>query len=244
MTTIPNCPWPQAPAHPVLSNNEVHVWCASLEQNAADCALLLSADEQARARRFRFEREQRRFTIGRGLLRLILSRYLNIPPENLQFEYGTYGKPALDVGTQNISFNLAHSGELALYAITANLEIGVDLEQIHPIPDVQQLAEQYFSPSEKAELNALPPGERLEAFFRGWTLKEAWLKARGDGLTYPLNQFSVSMAPDGPVRLSGAGDDSQELARWSLRALNPADGYIGALAVAGQIWRLVQWQVR
>jgi 4'-phosphopantetheinyl transferase len=243
--TTPNCPWPQAPTHPVLSGDEVHVWCASLEQNAADYTPLLSPDEQARARRFRFEREQRRFIVGRGLLRVILSRYLNFPPEKLQFKYGEYGKPALETGAHTLCFNLAHSGELALYALTANLEIGIDLEQIHPIPDVQQLAEQFFSPMERAELAALPPDRKLDAFFSGWTRKEAYLKARGDGLIYPLDQFSVSMASEKPARLLSVKDAPEKLSRWSLQSLvpAPAPGFVGALAVENQPRRLVQWQL-
>ncbi len=242
--TIPNCSWPKAPAHPVLSSDEVHVWCASLDQNAAGYEPLLSADEQAKAQRFRFEREQRRFVVGRGLLRNILSLYLNFPPEKLQFKYGKQGKPALntDEFQPTLSFNLAHSGELALYAVTADLEIGIDLEQIRPIPAVQQLAEQFFSPLERAELAALPSTQKLAAFFSGWTRKEAYLKARGDGLTYPLDQFSVSMASEKPARLLNGKEGPQELSRWSLRTLAPAPGYVGALAVAGHNWRLEQWQ--
>lgn len=242
--TIHHCPWPAAPAVPVLAGDEVHIWCAALDQPEAAYFPLLSVDEQAKSRRFRFERDQRRFAVGRGILRIILGRYLNFPPEKLQFKYGEYGKPALDTNEfkSTLCFNLAHSEELALYALTSNLEIGIDLEKIHPIPAVQQLAEQFFSPLEKIELNALPLNEKLEAFFSAWTRKEAYLKARGDGLSYPLDQFSVSMASQKPARLLQAKEGAQELARWSLQSLTPAPGFIGALAVASLEWRLEQWK--
>jgi len=245
--TILNCPWPEAPARPVLAGDEVHVWCASLDQPSAKYADLLSGDEQARAQRFRFEQEQRRFVVGRGLLRTILGRYLNLPPQNLVLKYGEYGKPelALESSLQRSSFNLSHSGDLVLYAFTCEIEIGIDLEQIHPIPDVQQLAEQFFSPLERAELDALPAQRKLEAFFSGWTRKEAYLKARGDGLVYPLDQFSVALAPEEPARLIRVKDEPQELARWSLQTISPAPtpGYVATLAVAGHALRLAQWQI-
>lgn len=243
--TLQNCPWPQGLSQPVLSSAEVHVWCASLDQPADIYASLLSAGELATAQRFHFEPERQRFMVARGCLRLLLGRYLNIPPESLQFTVGAYGKPELSAGLSReaLCFNLAHSGGLVLIAITQDHEIGVDLEQLHPIPDVQQLVEQFFSSLERTELAALPLSERLEAFFCGWTRKEAYLKGRGDGLHYPLDQFSVSMACGKPARLLNAKDGPQELSRWYLQTLLPSPGYVGALAVEGHAWRLQQWQM-
>jgi 4'-phosphopantetheinyl transferase len=243
--TLLNCPWPAAPDSPVLAGNEVHIWCAAIAQPEVAYFSLLSPDERTRARHFRFERERRRFVVGRGILRTILGRYLNLPPEKLQFKYETSGKPAL-AGKTSLHFNLAHSGDLALYAFTRERELGIDLEEIHPVADVQQLVEQFFSPIERAELAALPPDRMLEAFFSGWTRKEAYLKARGIGLTYPLDQFSVSMASEKPAKLLSVRDGSEKLSRWSLRTLTPipASGYIATLAVEGQAWRLLQWQMQ
>lgn len=242
------CPWPAAPASPVLTRDEVHVWCAALDQSETNYFPLLSPDERARARRFRFERDRQRFVVGRGSLRVILGDYLNSPPEKLQFEYGEHGKPALaaESPSQTLCFNLAHSGDLALYAVTQGRKIGIDLELIHPVPDAQQLAEQFFSLLERAELDALPLDRQLEAFFSGWTRKEAYLKARGDGLAYPLDQFSVSMSPENPARLLKGKDGPQELSRWSLQSLTPAPapGYVAALAVEGHTWRLAKWQLQ
>lgn len=228
---LPNNTWTTPSAHPVLSGNEVHVWRASLDQPTTDYAALLSADEQAKAQRFRFEQEQRRFIVGRGTLRIILGRYLNLLPEKLQFKYRAHGKPVLTA--ESLCFNLSHSEDLALYAVTHNREVGIDLEHIRPIPDVGKLAEQFFSTAERAELDALPLSKKLASFFSGWTRKEAYLKARGDGMTYPLDQFSVSMDCEQPARLLEVKDDPGELSRWSLHTLTPAPGYVGSLAVEG-----------
>ena len=165
--TLPNTTWTTPSAHPVLSDDEVHVWRASLDQPTADYAALLSADEQAKAQRFRFEQERRRFIVGRGTLRIILGRYLNLPPEKLQFEYRAHGKPALTASS--LCFNLSHSEDMALYAVTHDREVGIDLEHIRPVQDVGKLAEQFFSPAERAELDALPLDKKLDSFFSGWT---------------------------------------------------------------------------
>jgi len=242
MSPIPDCPWPEALAHPLLTGAEIHVWCLFLDQQAADYALLLSMDESQRAARFRFEREQRRFTVGHGLLRILLGRYLDLPSENLQFTYSATGKPAL-VAETSLRFNLAHSGELALVAVTMDREIGIDLEFLRPLPEAQELAGKFFSPLERDELAALPPDRKTEAFFGGWTRKEAYLKARGDGLTYPLDQFSVSLAPELPARLLKVAEGTDEMARWSLQSLSPAPGYVGALAVRSLDWQLSQWRM-
>lgn len=240
---LPDPSWTSSSIHPTLSGDEVHVWRVSLDQPAADHALLLSSDEQMRAERFRFERERRRFTVGRGALRIILGRYLNASPEDLVFEYGANGKPTLSTRSlqPELCFNLSHSEELMLLAVTQKREVGIDLEYIRPNLDVEKLGEQFFSPSERAELDALPSEKRLNSFFSGWTRKEAYLKARGDGMTYPSDQFSVSMDCDQPARLLAAKDDLRELTRWSFHALTPAPGYIGTLAVEGHGWDLVQW---
>lgn len=239
-TEFKNNLWANAPARPVLSENEVHIWRASLDQPETDHAVLLSADEQARAQRFLFEKDRRRFTVGRGTLRIILGRYLNSAPEELQFEYLARGKPVLTAGT--LRFNLSHSHEMALYAITRSLEVGIDIEYMRPIAETGKLAEQFFSPAEQAELGGLPSNKKLASFFSGWTRKEAYIKARGDGMAYPLDQFSVSIDCEQPARLLTVKDAPQEAARWSLCDINPAPGYAGALAAEGNSWNLVYWQ--
>jgi 4'-phosphopantetheinyl transferase len=243
--THPDTSWTHAPAHPSLSGDEVHVWRASLDRPAMDYAILLSEDERVRAERFRFDQERRRFIVGRGTLRIILGRYLNLSPEEVEFEYRPNGKPVLSSGLLHtaLSFNLSHSGEMLLLAVTYYRAVGIDLETIHSDLDVETLVEHFFSPTERAELEALPSDKKLASFFSGWTRKEAYLKARGEGLTYPLDQFSVSMDCDKPARLLDVKDDPQELSRWSIHTLAPAPGYIGALVVEGHHWHLAQWQL-
>jgi 4'-phosphopantetheinyl transferase len=243
--TLPNPQWTRAPVHPTLSADEVHVWRVGLDRLAADYARLLSGDEQARADRLRFEQLQRRFIVGRGTLRIILGRYLNLSPDEIEFEYRPNGKPALSSRLLHpaLCFNLSHSDEMLLLAVTYHRAVGIDLETIHPDLEVENIAERFFSPAERAELQALPADRKLASFFSGWTRKEAYLKARGEGLTYPLDQFTVSMDCDRPAQLLEVKGDPQELSRWSFRTLTPAPGYIGALAVEGHNWHLAQWQL-
>lgn len=236
--------------HQALLANEIHLWYAWLDQPAErvqELAQTLSLDEAARAARFHFERDQRRFIVGRGLLRIILGQYLDVVPAQIQFRYGLYGKPSLvgQVGTRSVSydlqFNLAHSGEVALYALAWDYPIGVDVEHIRPIPDLDQIVERFFSRQERITLRSLPPEQRQTAFFNGWTRKEAYLKALGDGLARPLDEFDVSLAPGQPAQLLGVAGDPAEAAGWFMEAVTPLAGYVGAVvapAIEGQTWRV------
>jgi 4'-phosphopantetheinyl transferase len=243
--TLPDIQWAHPSDHPTLSADAVHVWRAGLDQPAADSARLLSRDEQARADRLRFEQLQRRFIVGRGTLKVILGRYLNLSPEEVEFEYRPNGKPILSSGLLHpaLCFNLSHSDEMLLVAVTYHRAVGIDLETIDSELDVENLAEQFFSPAEKAELKALPSERRLASFLSSWTRKEAYLKARGEGLTYPLDQFTVTMDGDQPAQLLEVKGDPRELSRWSFRTLTPAPGMIAALVVEGHHWHLAQWQL-
>lgn len=230
-----------------LPTTDVHVWRASLEQPAT-CVHrllnLLSHDEQARANRFYLERDRRRFIVARGALRTILGCYLGVEPGQLRFRYEFHGKPFLsdELGAGELRFNLAHSNELALYAFTCGREIGIDVEYIHPVPDIEQIAARFFSANENAALHMLPESQRLEAFFNCWTRKEAYIKALGDGLAYPLTQFQVSLRPGEPAQLLWAEGSPEKVTRWSMTALSPAPGYVAALAVEGPDCYLEYWQ--
>lgn len=238
--------WVQPPVDVVLLSHDVHVWRASLEQPTEQVQKLaetLSEDERIRAERFYFERDRKRFIVGRGLLRNILARYTNLAPNQLQFSYGSRGKPAL-VATGDYStlqFNLSHSEGLALYAIAHHRQLGIDLEYIRPISNIEQLAKRFFCPREYELIRSLPPTQQQQAFFHGWTCKEAYLKATGQGLT-ELQQVEVSLAIGEPAKLLSIAEDSQSAANWSLQSLNVAPGYMGALAVEGHDWRLSCWQ--
>jgi 4'-phosphopantetheinyl transferase len=237
--------WVQSPANLILLSNDVHVWRAALEQPAEQVQKLvqiLSEDERLRAERFYFERDRKRFIVGRGLLRIILSRYTKLAAHQLRFSYGKRGKPAL-VTTgicSNLQFNLSHSEGLALYAITLDRQLGIDLEYIRPTTDVEQLSKRFFCPREYQVIRSLPPKQQQEAFFHGWTCKEAYLKATGEGLTQ-LEQVEVSLAIGEPAKLLSIAEDSQATTNWSLVTLFPGPGYMGALAVEGHDWRLSSW---
>jgi 4'-phosphopantetheinyl transferase len=220
-----------------LPDAEIHIWRASLDDYAAHLhrlAAVLSAEEQARAERFHFEQDRHRFIVGRGLLRVILGRYLGLKPARVQFCYGQRGKPRLAEGLvdSGIQFNVAHARQVALYALVRGHAIGVDLEYVRDLPDLDHIAARFFSERENAARLALPAEQRLLGFYNCWTRKEAYIKAIGEGLTCPLDQFDVSLIPGEPVRLLGIAGDAEAADRWSLWALKPAPGYVGALAAA------------
>jgi 4'-phosphopantetheinyl transferase len=239
--------WHFPPPDLKLTSEAVHIWRVFIDQLSSPLeqwTKALSAHEQLKAERFHFERDRNRFIICRGILRIILGNYLGIEPHRLRLEYGSQGKPVLidEFNNSTLSFNLSHSRGMALYAFTSNRRVGVDIEHTRNIGEIKQIAERFFSPQENAVLNCLPRNKRMEAFYNCWTRKEAYLKAFGCGLTQPLHQVNVSLAPGEPARLLSIGGDSQEASRWAIRELRPASGYIAALVVEGHAWYLRCWQ--
>lgn len=227
-----------SPERVALSSNHVHLWKVRLNYAGPGLQFLeqsLASDEQARAERFHFERDRRRFIAARGQMRMILASYVGVSARALILSYGAHGKPFLrqPFKAEALKFNLSHSGELALLAVTRDRDIGVDLEEVHLLDDDESIAERFFSPRENAALRTVPQPKRLEAFFSCWTLKEAYVKAIGDGLGGPTNSFDGFCAA---AHLLGVEGDSQETSRWSLVKLAPEPGYVGALAVEGQGW--------
>lgn len=238
--------WTVSPTSLFLNRDDVHVWRASLDLHPPRVQALfrtLSADERARAERFRSRRDGKRFVVGRGLLRAVLARYLDVDPANLRFYYGPYGKPALtsSVGSHALRFNVSRADGLGLYVIARGREVGVDLERRQGHIE-EGVVERFFSTREAARLWALPKYLRCEAFFACWTRKEAYAKARGEGLNLRFDQFDVSLAPGEPAALLHVEDDPREASRWSLQELNAGAGYTAALAVEGQGCRLACWQ--
>ncbi|HLF24976.1 MAG TPA: 4'-phosphopantetheinyl transferase superfamily protein [Anaerolineae bacterium] len=239
--------WLSPPVDLTLAGRELHVWRIRLEGSAAarpQLAHTLSADEHRRAARFYFEKDRRHFIASRGALRCLLSRYLHIPPERLQFRYGAHGKPALapERGGDALHFNVSHSHGLALCAFAYAQDIGVDLEYVHPLDDLEPIAQRFFSAYESSRLLALLPAQRLEAFYNCWTRKEAYIKACGAGLAYALNRFDVSLAPGEPAQILSIDGSASKAARWFLQALTPAPDYAAAVAVEGQGWHIQCWQ--
>jgi 4'-phosphopantetheinyl transferase len=221
-----------------VAAHEVHVWTASLrltEDSLADCAATLAPDEAARAASFLFAKHRDRFVAGRGFLRALLGAYLHRPARQIEFAYGAHGKPQLagvPAGT-GLQFNLSHSGELALCAVTTSRAVGVDVEALRVLDDAASIARRYFSRAENEALSGLSAEKRLAAFFAGWTRKEAYLKALGDGLARPLDAFDVTLTPGEPARLLRVEGRPEEPQRWTLAALEPGPGYAAALAVEG-----------
>lgn len=193
--------------------------------------------------RFYFRKDHDRFILARGILRVLLGRYLDLPPQQLQFQYNPTGKPLLNSQTQ-LCFNLSHSHQLALYAVAWNRDVGIDVEQISLERDYESIAARFFAPQEQATLNQLSPDLKLQGFFNGWTRKEALLKAIGKGLTLPLDQFAVSLSPGEPARLlQSAWNLPQSLDEWTLQDLQVGEGYAAAVAAVGEDWQLRGWQV-
>jgi 4'-phosphopantetheinyl transferase len=235
--------WTPAARPPPLGADDVHVWQASLDvatELADRLAACLDDDERQRAGRFHFRRDRNRYLVGRGRLRQMLGAYLHVAPEGVRFQYSKVGKPALSEGSgsADLRFNVTHSHGLALYALTRGRDVGVDVERVRSDLAWNELAERYFAPTEIAELMALPPDRQRLAFFTCWTRKEAYVKALGLGLSVPLDGFAVTLAPDRPPALIGTAHDPTQCERWELRELEPAAGFVGAMAVEGRGWRL------
>ncbi|MCU1298477.1 MAG: 4-phosphopantetheinyl transferase superfamily protein [Acidobacteriaceae bacterium] len=228
----------------------MHIWRASLLQPAdklASYSGILTPDERQRADRFIFERDRQRFISARAILRLLLGRYLEQAPEKLRFSYSKYGKPAIsDPIETDIRFNVSHSHELVLYAFTRNRAVGVDVEHINEDRATQQIAERFFSKKEVAVFRSVPSDKQTEAFFNCWTRKEAYIKGRGEGLSFPLDRFDVSLMPGSPAELLDCREpDNAQPQRWSLREVAVKDGYAAAVAVEGdRNWTLSSWQWR
>lgn len=239
--------WLHAPDEWVLpGQDEVHVWRADLNQGVATvraCYEILQPDERQRADRFHFARDREHFVIARGVLRQILGGYLGSAPEQIRFTYNQYGKPALADGEGEregegerddlLSFNVSHSKGIALYAVAGGRRVGLDIEHVREDFDSLTLAERFFSPAEVATLRRLPTEQQIGAFFNCWTRKEAYIKALGEGLSHPLESFSVSLTPGEPAALLSTDDNPQEASEWSLVELSPGEGYVAALACEG-----------
>lgn len=239
--------WPVPPTYPFLAENEVHVWKVELDKLAnksASFQLLLIDTEIERAGRFFFEKHRQYWIGAHAILRIILGHYLNVEPTSLRFTTNDYGKPSIihPPAGKRLRFNLSHSGDLALYAFAYDKEVGVDVEQRRSDIEYEDLAAHYFSSYECATLRSLPLEVQEEAFFSCWSRKEAYIKARGKGLSLALDQFDVSLSPQEPARLLGCREEPEAVEHWSLRAIFPAAGYAGALVAEGFDWQLRCWQ--
>jgi 4'-phosphopantetheinyl transferase len=223
---------------------EIHLWRVVVSSSAASdaaAAAALSEDERMRASRFHFEADRSRFVASHAALRGILASYLDATPASLAFGTGAHGKPFLDAPAhgRSLRFSLSHSGDLALVAVSLGRDLGVDVEQVRPRVDLEGFAARYFSPRERDALARIPPGDRLRAFLEIWTLKEAYLKACGDGLVRALDAFDVTIG-DAHSGLLAVRDRPGDAARWALQRIEVGEDFAAALAVEGQGWQLRQ----
>jgi 4'-phosphopantetheinyl transferase len=225
---------------------EVHLWAATLAVGGEpDPALstLLTDQEQERAARFRFPVHRTRFTVSRVFLRSLLGLYLDLPGAEVQFSLGPYGKPELagaGAGTE-LRFNLTHSEDLALVAITKAGPVGVDVERMRLLEDMEELVDRFFSVEESAVFRELDPKEKTAAFFNLWTRKESWLKATGLGIGTALNRVEVAFLPGEPAALVRLPSGFGSTHSWFMQQLEPADGFVGAVAVNARSLKVRPW---
>jgi len=228
--------WPSCSDAPPLADNEIHVWATTLSVTAdalGQFSATLSADEKERANKFKFEKHRNRYIAGRGALRAILEQYSDARAAELRFDYLTNGKPAFaqDFASAGIHFNLAHTEDLALVAVTRIGLVGVDVECVRPVKDVDELVARFFSARENELFQKVPDDQKPAAFFNLWTRKEAMLKATGEGITRSLSLVEVSFLPGEPARLLAIAGDAKAGEEWFLQALLPAPGFVGAATV-------------
>jgi len=225
--------WPEVATAPTLFDTDVHVWRAFLNVGwkvQRDLEATLSDAERLRASRFVRQDDRARFVSRRGILRLILAKYVGLSASQLTFASKMDGKPHLEAALSGLTFNVSHSEDAALYAVAQNREIGIDIEVIRAAEWHDDIVERLFSSSERAELAAAPPNRRSEAFLNAWTRKEAYLKALGSGLRTSLDSFTVSLSPARTDQFV-----SSDGGRWTLHSFTPANGYIAAVAAEGDV---------
>ena len=216
-----------------LTKHDIHLWFLQLDGSDSAvtfCRSVLPAEELQRANRYRFKDHRRNFSIAHGVLRFLLARYLDAHPAMIEFGYGPKGKPEIAAPRTDLRFNLSHSGEMAAYALTLDVDIGVDIERLRRMNHLIQIATRFFSSQELGDLMALPEHIRQHAFLLCWTRKEAYIKSVGDGLSVPLDSFCVTVHPDDPARFVHINYDCRAAAQWTLQDIVSIPGYAAAVA--------------
>ncbi len=239
--------WRPPPAVYDVSDDLVHIWRTGAHWSDGAIATLrgwLAADERQAVDRFRFAVDRTRYIVGHGLLRRLLGQCLGTAPDRLVFRNGPFGKPELvdSDDRRRLQFNLSHSGELVLVAVARGRSVGIDVEEIRSEVPAAAIAGRFFSPRENAALAALDEPRRRAGFYTCWTRKEAYIKARGEGLSLALDRFDVSVDPDAPARLLATRPDPAEARRWTLADLEVGRGHRAALAVERAGWQLRAWE--
>ena len=230
--------WQKTAVPPQLQAGELHIWKIELDYDSGHwqpLMALLSNDEQIKADSFRFEKLRLRYIAGRAALRKLLGGYIGCETEAVSFVYNDYGKPSLQDVDSGLRFNVSHSGEIMLAAFALNSKIGIDIEAIQQNIDCMDICQCWFSVQESNALRNLPEEKRIGAFFRVWTRKEAYIKARGIGLSYPLNRFSVSLDETAPALLEHQ-DCSQEMKSWQIYNIEVSSAYSAAIVIEAARW--------
>jgi 4'-phosphopantetheinyl transferase len=222
-----------------VTDGEIQLWYCRLDRTAGEIApmrTLLSADETERTARFFRDSDRNRFIVGRATLRKLLAVPAGCAPNEVRFEYNQWGKPALPAGfaPRDIRFNLSHSHGFAVYAVAGGREVGVDVETIRPGVAGESIAENFFSRNEVTALRSLPLEQQADGFFNCWTRKEAYVKARGEGLSIALASFDVSLKPGEPAAILRAFDR----AKWSIASMSPEAGRVAAIVIEGRLDRM------
>jgi 4'-phosphopantetheinyl transferase len=235
--------WLNSPDNLILNEDEAHIWRADLDLNESfqsSFLQLLSPDEKNRANKFRFKEDRQRFIAARAILRLLIGKYLEINPTEISFQYGEFGKPSL-ADTNSLQFNISHSQNVALFAFTKKFNIGVDVEFVNPNTKIKEIAASFFSTNEIKNLLALPEKQQTLGFFYCWTRKEAFIKAVGEGLSFPLNKFEVSLEPDKPAKLLATHWQPKDVSKWSVYSLSPEPNFVGSLVIEGFVEKVKCW---
>lgn len=220
-----------------LLPNQTHLWYIKFNKqlnNVPFFTSILSDDEKEKASKFRFKKDQNQFILSRGALRVLSANYLNIDAKNIVFKYGKYGKPEFDFNS-DLKFNVSHSGNFGIIGFVKNFDIGIDIEKIKNDFDVLDIASNYFSELEIETIKKLPKEKHVEYFYRCWTRKESFIKAKSLGLTFPLDSFSVCINSNKKTELLETKWDNTEKHTWKLFAFSPHQNYIGAISIQGNI---------
>ncbi len=241
--------WQLAPKDISLQSNHIHIWYCPFdafnELTIQHFFELLSADEQQRALRFRFDKDRQHNIIARANLRLLLANYLSLAAKELTFEYSDYDKPFLseNQNTIGLTFNITHAKNVCLLAFSAKHNFGIDVESLSREAANEEIARRFFAEEEVRAFLALPKAERTEGFFRAWTRKEAFIKAIGEGLSFPLEDFVVSLDDTHSAKLLSIKGDKQAAENWQMHSFLPQEDYIAAVAYPDKIKQIHYWQV-
>lgn len=245
--TIHQSAWRDGIPGKLTNVREIDVWRASLELSTPQNKSLLdilSKDEVHRARRFHFKKDHDRFISARGTLRRILGSYLGERPEKIRFRYSSQGKPMLagNADLDTLYFNLSHSNALAIYAITQNKNIGIDIEHIKDDIATEQVAQKFFSHNEMNSLNKVPEKKRKRVFYQYWTRKEALLKATGKGISFPMDQFDVSLINGMDLSSIKFPQENKRHPHLYVQYIDPDENYVAAIAIEGNDKDISLWK--